>query len=120
MTAGDYLKKYLRDEGFQFKVDDDGDISFKYQGTTFMMTQDSNDSVFAIFLIFKFEGNSKQKIMELCNKFNIEKNLVKFSASDSLVFCTYECLITDGFSVGFLPQILGYLDSVSDDFIKAL
>lgn len=120
MNAGDYLKDYLTEEGFKFKVDEDGDISFKYQGTTYMMSQPGNEVVFAVFVVLKTEEDSKQQVMDLCNKFNIEKNLVKFSVSDIFVICTYEALITDGFSLDSLPQILEYLDSVMSDFIKAL
>ena len=43
----DQLFSYLSDEGFRPKLDDEGDIVFKYEGDTYIVIFNENDPDFA-------------------------------------------------------------------------
>lgn len=118
MTGFDYLKKFLQEEGFRF-TDDDSFISFKFEGNTFLAFK--NDSPYLqVLQLLNVANQSRSKLLEVCNKMNDEKFVIKFTVHDDRVWCSFESKPTDRTTADEFSLMMTLLDRASDDFFEEL
>lgn len=106
MAGYNYLIKFFENEGFRYE--DKGHILvFKVQGVNYVAFKNENTHFLQITIGCNTEGQSRSKLLEICNSMNREKFVVKFTvASDSnRIMCSYE----------FEPNA----STTSDDFMAA-
>ena len=118
MSGFDYFKKFLQDEGFRFN-NEESFISFKFQGTSFVAFK--NDSSFLqIVLICNAKGKSRSSLLEICNKMNDDRFVVKFVAQEDSVWCSYEFEPSEHTTSDDFSMALTLLDKSSDELLKSL
>lgn len=120
MSGFDYLKNFLEEEGFRYKLEDDI-ASFKFQGVPYYTFNNEDNPYLQIIVVCKFKEHSIQDVLRICNDMNKEKFIVKFIARNSeTVWASYEFMpnqYTDGAD---FERIFDMLDKTSDDLINKL
>lgn len=79
-SATQKIREYLQSEGFQPKLDQDGDVVFKIQGYRYYthVEQMKDGSLLTyVFTVFSTD-QPYPKILEACNTSNRQKNVVKY------------------------------------------
>lgn len=119
MLGIDYLKNYLRNEGFRFE-EQDTFISFKFQGVNYIAFK--NDSPFLQLMIMcNTKDKSRNQCLEVCNELNSNRFVVKCTVVESNnVWCSYEFKPSEKTSADEFAAILGYLDKASDELLEKL
>ena len=81
-TARETAVNYLREEGYAPKVDEDEDVVFKLQGTSYCIhiAAEQDGSLFIDFYTAFSTEQPYQKILEGCNRSNHERSVVKYYA----------------------------------------
>lgn len=110
MNIKQLMLEYLQEEGF--KTESDGtNITFRYQGCTFLFVDNGDDSTFfqlAMLGIFESTPETREKVLEACNTVTLGRKVVK-------------CCLTDDNDVNLYFEIL--VDSspeISDILLRAL
>lgn len=120
MTGFEYLIKFLKEEGFRYDLD--GKMAtFKIQGTNFLVF--NNEGPFLkILLLCNMEGYSRSQLLELCNSFNQEKVIIKFTVTDDSkrVLCSYEFAPDANTKSDDFMGAFAVLDHYSDQFWERL
>lgn len=110
MNIKQLMLEYLQEEGFKTECDD-SDITFRYQGCTFVFFDNSNDNTFfqlAMLGIFESTPEAREKVLEACNTVTLGRKVAK-------------CCLTDDNEVNLYFEIL--VDSspeISDIVPRAL
>lgn len=118
MTAVEHMKKFLREQGFIINENDDY-VTFKYQTHTFVMFKGSNECLFALNIIFyDVDDTNYSKVLQLCNKLNKDKSVIKLYVMNDSVICAYEAFVDDHFSTENLPSIMNIMISSLRDFAE--
>lgn len=81
-SAKEQAIKYLREEGYAPKTDEDGDLYFKLQGYNYnLFVEDQTDGSLFLSCQANFTTDQPwQKILEGCNTSNVNKSVIKFFA----------------------------------------
>lgn len=114
MAAIDYLKNFLRNEGFRFE-ETEGHINFKVQGNTYFAFK--SDSPYLQIMIMCNYPCSKAKALEICNELNGDQYITKCVVVEDRVWCSWEFLPTEHTTTDYFMTIFHLLDLVSDKFI---
>ena len=90
------IKEYLAIEGLRPQEEDFG-LFFRYQMINFLIMWDEDDDHFlrmCVPSIFDIDDNNRIDVLEVCNKVNMERKVVKCIASeDNTVWVTSEQLL---------------------------
>ncbi len=105
MNGYDYLKKFLREEGFKYD-EKDSFISFKFEGHSFVAFKNDSSYVQISMLFYDVNAANRINVLETCNKVNSKRFVVKLTIDDDSVWSNYE----------FKPSAT----TSSDDFMTAL
>ena len=92
----DELFSYLQSEGLQPRIDEDGDIAFKYQMLNFCFLIDEDDKQFfrlAMPNIFGIDENNRIEVLEACNAVTRGIKVAKAIAYEKSVWIMCEQLI---------------------------
>lgn len=120
--------KYLHDEGYPAKIDEDNDIECKIQGYTYWicLSDESDGSVF-VNSFGKFTCDTPyNEVLELCNKKNNEKKAVKYGAgtiddTTRQFILSYERYQAPGDDFeAYLRDMVALLPAMLADFISEL
>lgn len=115
MAGFDYLKNFLKNEGFRSE-ESEGLLNFKIEGTTYFAFK--NDSRFLqIFIPCKYEC-SKSKALEICNELNSDTYIAKNVVNGDRVWCCWEFEPTEQTTADDFMTIFHLLDKISDDFLE--
>jgi len=88
----DFLKK----EGYVPEALESGDIQFKFQGETFVITAAEDDpNFFKLTYYHAWDPSSTTKVWPLLNELNAKFKVVKVSALNNVVCLTTETLLRD-------------------------
>ena len=118
MTGFDYLKNFLQEEGFHFQ-DEEGYISFKFEMTTFIAFK--NDSPYVqIVVVCNAEGYDRTKVLDVCNRMNQEKFVLKFVVQGETVWCSYEFMPSEHTTASDFGMFLSLLNRASDELLGRL
>ncbi|MDE6742137.1 MAG: YbjN domain-containing protein [Muribaculaceae bacterium] len=119
MYGFEYLKKFLREEGYKIREEEDDHFTFKFQGTTYVAFK--NESPYLqVIVICNTEQFPRQEILEVCNQINKDRYIVKCVAMDGSVWVSYEFLPNETTPGDFYEFVLSELDSDSDLLFKKL
>ena len=119
MYGFEYLKKFLRDEGFRIN-EKDGSFSFKYNGVNYSVRKEEKKFL-DIDLICTTKDNNRSKLLEVCNSLNREKFVLKFSVdSDNDVWCSYEFVPTENTTPDDFDTIFEMMDKGTDEMFARL
>ena len=95
MTTADLVKNFLSSEGYRYEVDGDGDIKFKYEGSTLYFTVSSDDeSFFRVIMpgVYKVDNN-RGKVLEAVNAVARDLKVVKAFLVDDMLCLSVEMFI---------------------------
>lgn len=120
MVGYDYLKKFFKEENFHY-MEEDAFISFKIEGVNYHAFKQDTPYL-QIIIICNTEGQSRSKILEVCNSMNQDKYVVKFTVTQDSdrVWCSYEFQPTENTASDDFMVIFRLLDKSSDEFFERL
>ena len=88
----DFLKK----EGYVPEALESGDIQFKFQGETFVITSAEDDAnYFKLSYYHAWDPSATAKVWPLLNELNAKFKVVKVSVLDNVICLTTETLLKD-------------------------
>lgn len=118
MAGFNFLKSFLRDEGFRIE-EEDNHFSFKFQGSTYIAFK--NDSPYLqIVMICNTKNYSRARLLEVCNEMNSDKFVVKFTVVNDNVWCSYEFKPTEHTTSDDFETAILLLDKASDEMFEKL
>lgn len=91
---------YLSEEGFRPKIDDDGDIKFKFQRESFYLFIDDNDEEYIRLALpaWKFDSNDEEELrlmLATANFVNRKLKVIKITIEDSMIWIAVEMFVDD-------------------------
>ena len=98
---------YLREEGFSPKVDSDGDVQFKFEGSNYFIAVDEKDPMYFALVYANFweieDAAERAKVLEAANHVCRNQKVVKVYALESNVWASIEIFLpsTDQFKPVF-------------------
>lgn len=116
MYGYEFLKNFLREEGFRMN-EEDGVISFKYQGGNYIAFENEGPYL-QIVMICNTRSVSTSKLLEICNEMNSGRFIIKFIVNDGNVWCSYEFMPTEETSSDYFDTILTLLDKATDELFE--
>jgi hypothetical protein len=82
MTKAHLYMDYLREEGYVPRLDDDGDVVFKYEGGTYILFADEKDPAYfrlAFPNFWEIESEEEERqVLDVINELNGRLKVVKF------------------------------------------
>lgn len=118
MFGYEYLKNFLREEGFRIN-EENTFFSFKYQGKNYVAFKNEGPYL-QLVMICDTSQHSKYKLLEVCNKLNSDKFVIKFIVNDDDVWCSYEFIPTQKTSGEDFETILILLDNSLAELFNTL
>lgn len=118
MKGYEYLKNYLKEEGYRFD-EEETIISFQYEGTTFIAFK-KDSSLLTILVVCNANGKSRSYLLEKCNEFNDNYYVIKFAVHDNKVWCTYEFEPSEHTTSYNFAFYLMSLDKATDEFLQEI
>jgi hypothetical protein len=113
---------FLKEEGYVPKIDDDGDVLFKYQGDKYFISIDEEDTqYFRMFFLGDWEcenDGEKARLFKAASDTNYEMKIAKtFIINDTTIVVIIECLLNDekDFKIN-LARWLDVITSAIDTF----
>ena len=119
MYGFEYLKNFLREEGFRIN-EKENSFSFKYNGVVYSVSKEEKKFL-EINLICNTKDTNRSKLLEVCNSLNREKFVLKLSVdSDNDVWCSYEFVPTEDTTPDDYDTIFEMMDKVTDELFSRL
>ena len=123
MTVKEQIREYLTSEGLRPQEEDFG-FFFRYQMLNFYIHWDEDDAFYlSISLpnIFEADENNRGDVLEVLNKLNMSRKVVKCILADQSVWVTAEQLLdtTPNYS-DIIPRTLGMLMQARELFYDTL
>lgn len=91
--------EYLKSEGYPVELDDDGDVLFKFEGNTYFIQIDPEDTDFFRIVLPNFwpvkDDNERQKVLEAVNYANAESKTSKVFIVRNNVWASIELFVAD-------------------------
>jgi hypothetical protein len=120
-TKSERYLTYLRDEGYVPRLDDDGDVVFKYEGRGFALYGDEHDA--ALFrlvhpFIWQVQSEEEQDLArDVMNDLNTRFHVVKFYQARGHIWASVELFLDrdDAFATVF-PRVLRLLTQAVTQF----
>lgn len=123
-VADQLMLQFLKDQGLQPHVQDDGDILFKYQMMTFIYFashEDINYFRLGLPFIYEFSEETRPVILAAANKLNCMAKCAKFVVTDDNVWITVDTLLDSTPKLeDFVPRLLELLIAIRQEFYKEL
>ena len=115
------LFNHLKEIGLMPKLDDDGDIAFKYQMLNFCIILEERDEFFlrvALPNIFSVDENNRLDVLEACNTVTMRMKVAKcfITPGDSVWIVTEQLLDTDPNFEDIVPRSLRILIDARETF----
>lgn len=114
--------RYLKNEGYQPYIDEDNDLCFKHEGTTYWITLSDGDDGKPVYVEFHHSGlniedANRDEVLQTANYINLNKKCVKASMSSKSLVFTIEMLFFD--ANDFTPTIPRCIDLLSSSYDDA-
>lgn len=121
MAGFQKLLEFLRNEGFRFE-EKDGLITFKIQGRNYLAFKNGESPFLQIVSIYDVEGNSRSKLLEMCNIMNQERFILKYTINDGsdALWCSYEFEPNASTTAEDYMSIFSMLEKGVNDFFEKL
>ncbi|MCR5709344.1 MAG: YbjN domain-containing protein [Bacteroidales bacterium] len=121
----DEIFEHLKELGLVPKIDEDGDIVFKYQMMTFLVLIDEDDEFFlrlAIPNIFSVDENNRIDVLEACNRVTLRMKVAKaFITGRDAVWLVAEQLLDKDPNYGdVIPRTIRILMDSRDAFSEEI
>jgi len=127
MKTTELVMKFLKEQGFCPVVDEDnGNIVFKYQMSTFIFFNNDEDEEFfqlAFPNIYTFEEENRELVLEAANKVNTSMKVAKVisPANSGIVWILFEVILDQSPEVSsIIERGLGVLQHARQAFYEAL
>jgi len=95
-NADAYLE-YLREEGYSPRADDDGDVVFKFEGSTYLLVCDEEDEIFFRLMrpgFWEIETSEEEdRALKAVNQVNAMMKVVKLAVMRDCVWASVELYI---------------------------
>ncbi len=92
---------WLADNGFRTQIDDDGDLTFKYQMLNLVIIWSDQDPAFLRILlpvIWSIDNEAEaQQVLVACNKVNLQRKVIKTFTTNNNTFMSVELLVQEDF-----------------------
>ena len=119
MYGFEYLKKFLREEGFRVN-EKEGSFSFKYNRMIYSVPKEENKYL-VINMICSVNNVDRGKLLEVCNSLNRDKFVLKFTVdSDDDVWCGYEFIPSERTTPDDFEDVFQSLDMATDEMFARL
>lgn len=94
-TRRDEMMTFLQDEGYRPELDDDGDITFNYEGDRYYIEFDANDEEYLKInlVVGKFEPEELEAVLEGANAASLTVKAAKVVILENLAFSTVELFV---------------------------
>lgn len=107
------IKNILADEGLRPKIDDDGDLFFKYEGNSFFLDIDDDDPCFLRIILpnfWEFTDEIRDTVGKACLEATAQAKVAKIFPVENNIWSSAELFIADEKTL--TPIIFRLLDSV--------
>lgn len=118
MKGYEYLKNFLKEEGFRFN-EEDSFFSFKFEGNSYFATK-IDSSFLSIIQICNTDGHGRNELLEKCNELNDDYMVVKFTVQEKSVFCKYQFEPSEHTTSEDFIMCLQIIDKATDDFLHEI
>jgi len=125
MTKAHRYMNYLREEGYVPRLDEDGDVLFKYEGRSYVIYGDEHDAaLFRLVHPFVWHIQSDEELdlaRDIMNDLNTRCHVVKFYESQRNVWASIELLLEspEAFTTAF-PHGLRLLAQAANRFVTRM
>lgn len=125
VTKAELYFEYLADEGFRPKIDDEGDVSFKKEGSQYLIYSNENDpQLFRLCALFIWPIESYEErvqALEAASKATRQLKSTKVYVQDDNVHATIELLFSrpEDFKPLF-HRALGLVDAGVERFVEGM
>lgn len=125
MRKADILLKFLREEGYTPKVDDDGDIIFKREGLTYILFVNEDDEEFVridLPNVWEIESlGERQMVMAAAAEVNRQVKVAKVVPMGDNVWVSAQLLVDPIENVSkILPRAMNVLSLAVREFSDAM
>lgn len=123
MTAKEYVIEYLSGEGFRYDENpDSGNIIFKFEGVKYVFIKNSGSQLLQLVILFyDVTEDNRYAVLEICNKINSEKAMVKLTCDNDTVWCNWEDIVPEqGYNLGRIEMALNMLKNAYQTFYEAI
>lgn len=113
------IAEFFKAEGFS-NQEKESHYSFKYHGKTYVFWKSRNEYFITLGYYADSGDDAKREVLlELCNKFNENRSVLKFAVDDDNdLSVTYETIVDKDFNVALITLMLSALDASIDEFIE--
>lgn len=125
MTKKRLLMKFLKDEGFRPKIDDDDDIVFKCEGKHYFLEINESDASYFRLIFPNFWGidtpSEEEHALIIMNQVNAEIKVAKLYQRKDKIHAAVEMFIDPmkGFKTVF-PRCLACLQIATNSFVEKM
>ncbi len=123
MTAKEYLIEYLSGEGYRYEENpNSGNIVFKFEGVKYVFINNSGSQLLQLVILFyDVTEDNRYAVLEICNKINSEKAMVKLTCDDDTVWCNWEDIVPEqGYNLSRIEMALNMLKNAYQAFYEAI
>jgi hypothetical protein len=116
-------KEYLEEEGYRPKIDEEGDLEFKYQGCRIMLQVDDDDeNFFCLFVAYSIdEDEDIMNVYQAVNEANKLTRVAKATVGEScIIICTEQFLSSPELFKDQFDRCVISLDVCTESFYDAL
>lgn len=116
----DLMKQFLSSQGFQYEVDDDGDLVFKYQMRTFLYYANNDDQGYfqmAMPGIYDVTEDNREGVLEATNSVSLKMKVAKAVVARDEVWLFTELLLDSSPEYDdIVPRVLNILMGAQREF----
>lgn len=119
------IKNYLEEEGFRPKIDEDGDIVFKYEGGTYFIDSDKADELFIRIGFPNFwpieNDDERTRAIKAAHELTKDIKVAKIYVVDGHVWGTVELFLNDEDTfASIFPRCMLALQGAVQGFISSM
>lgn len=124
MDTFEMVMDYLKEQGLCPKIDDDGDIAFKYEMRNFYFFNNKDDEAFfrlAMPGIYDVTDDNRYAVLEAINELNKTYKVMKAIVPSTEVWLTTEIFMDSTPELDdFVPRLLRILMNAQKDFYELM
>ena len=115
--------EYLSGEGYRYEENpNSGNIVFKFEGVKYVFINNSGSQLLQLVILFyDVTEDNRYAVLEICNKINSEKAMVKLTCDDDTVWCNWEDIVPEqGYNLSRIEMALNMLKNAYQAFYEAI
>ena len=124
VNLNELLLEFLSEEGYRPHVDDDGDITFRCEGMSYLCLHDDGDELFfriVLPAIYDVDDNNRARVLEGVDTVCRERKVIKAFTVGNKVWLSFEILAdTTPVMADIVPRAISMLSQGRLAFYEAI